>query len=99
MKAMGSLDGKKQDSRVDFRAIRYKGLNKIVTTGWATLVVLISIPFYIYTTIQTSGADRLIVITFFPIGITILAVVSAQLVVLVIFFGLRLNKLVFRKNS
>ena len=84
---------------VDFRNIRYRGLNKIITTGWATTVSILLIPFWVYSVIHSSGSDRFIIAVFFPFGIVFISVVSAQLVVLSIFMGLRLNKYAFRKNT
>ncbi|BCE02500.1 hypothetical protein [Marinicellulosiphila megalodicopiae] len=85
-----------KNNSIDYRSIRYKGLNKIVTTGWMVTVCIMMIPLWIYLVIHSSGTDRFIIAAFFPFGMVIFSFVSAQFVVLSIFVGLRLHKLVFR---
>ena len=85
--------------KVDFRNIRYKGLNKIITIGWSTFVTIMLVPFYVYALYINCGFNLFMVAVFFPLGILITSIATAQIVVVMVFVGLRLHKFIFRKST
>ena len=84
---------------IDFRSISFKGLNRIITTGWSSVVFLLLVPFNIYVVMNTSGFDQIAAAVFFPLGILVISIVSAQLVTIAVYIGLNLNKIVFRSST